>query len=104
MVRGWRQVPKHSRYSSQNPLSRPSRLICGARAPKEAAMRKRIPLLAVIVLALFGTGTGEAQAAAGPAPGETLSASYRGSQRENIEYNKIAPIKVFDNLHHVGPG
>jgi metallo-beta-lactamase class B len=41
---------------------------------------------------------------AGPAAGETLSESYRGSQRDNVEYQKIAPIKVFDNLYYVGPG
>jgi metallo-beta-lactamase class B len=41
---------------------------------------------------------------AGPAPGETLSQSYRGSQRENVEYQKIPPIKIFDNLYYVGPG
>jgi metallo-beta-lactamase class B len=41
---------------------------------------------------------------AGPAPGETLSESYRGSQRDNDEYQKVAPIKVFDNLYYVGPG
>jgi metallo-beta-lactamase class B len=36
--------------------------------------------------------------------GETLSESYRGSQRDNVEYQKVAPIKVFDNLYYVGPG
>jgi metallo-beta-lactamase class B len=41
---------------------------------------------------------------AGPARGETLSESYRGSQRDNVEYQKVAPIKVFDNLYYVGPG
>ena len=40
----------------------------------------------------------------GPAPGETLSESYRGSQRDNVEYQKIPPIKLFDNLFYVGPG
>lgn len=41
---------------------------------------------------------------AGPAPGETLSESYRGSQSRNVEYQKIAPFKVMDNLYYVGPG
>jgi metallo-beta-lactamase class B len=36
--------------------------------------------------------------------GETLSESYRGSQRDNVEYQKVPPIKVFDNLYYVGPG
>jgi metallo-beta-lactamase class B len=41
---------------------------------------------------------------AGPAPGESLSQSYRGSQSRNVEYQKIAPFKVMDNLYYVGPG
>ncbi len=47
---------------------------------------------------------GQAAGQAGPAPGETLSQSYRGSQSNNVEYQKVAPIKVFDNLYYVGPG
>lgn len=35
---------------------------------------------------------------------EELSESYRGSQKDNVAYQKIAPFKVFDNLHYVGPG
>jgi metallo-beta-lactamase class B len=35
---------------------------------------------------------------------EELSESYRGSQRDNVEYQKIAPFKLFDNLYYVGPG
>ena len=50
------------------------------------------------------TAPAGAQHVAGPAPGETLSESYRGSQRDNVEYQKIPPIKIFDNLHYVGPG
>ncbi|MBI4888748.1 MAG: MBL fold metallo-hydrolase [Acidobacteria bacterium] len=42
--------------------------------------------------------------ASGPAPNETLSQSYRGSQSSNWEYQKVAPFKVFDNLYYVGPG
>jgi len=47
---------------------------------------------------------GQAAGQAGPAPGESLSQSYRGSQSRNVEYQKIAPFKVFDNLYYVGPG
>jgi metallo-beta-lactamase class B len=35
---------------------------------------------------------------------EQLSESYRGSRRNDVEYQKVAPIKVFDNLYYVGPG
>ena len=47
---------------------------------------------------------GQAAGQAGPAPGESLSQSYRGSQSNNVEYQKIAPFRVFDNLYYVGPG
>jgi metallo-beta-lactamase class B len=44
------------------------------------------------------------QGAAGAAQKEELSESYRGSQRNNVEYQKVPPIKLFDNLYYVGPG
>ncbi len=74
---------------------------------------RRFPFMAACILGLVlfaaaGSGPqpmGQAMAAeAGPAPGETLSQSYRESQRENEAYQKIEPIKVFDNLYYVGPG
>jgi len=45
-----------------------------------------------------GGGGGQA------APNETLSQTFRGSRRADVEYQKIAPFKVLDNLYHVGPG
>ncbi len=44
------------------------------------------------------------QAAAQTAKKEGFSESFRGSQRDNVEFQKIAPFKVFDNLYYVGPG
>ena len=50
---------------------------------------------------------------AGQAPGgtsaqtpkkEELSETYRGSQKDNVEYQKVPPFKAFDNLYYVGPG
>ena len=35
---------------------------------------------------------------------EELSETYRGSQRDNVEYQKVPPFKAFDNLYYVGPG
>lgn len=35
---------------------------------------------------------------------EELSETYRGSRRNDVEYQKVPPFKVFDNLHYVGPG
>ena len=55
---------------------------------------------AAAVLLLSGTVT---SFAAEPKK-EELSESYRGSQRDNVEYQKIAPFKLFDNLYYVGPG
>jgi metallo-beta-lactamase class B len=43
-----------------------------------------------------------------PAPNqgaaEPLSKTYRVTRASDVEYQKIAPFKVFDNLYHVGPG
>jgi metallo-beta-lactamase class B len=44
-------------------------------------------------------------AAAQPAPKqETLSETYRVTRANDVEFQKIAPFKVFDNLYYVGPG
>jgi glyoxylase-like metal-dependent hydrolase (beta-lactamase superfamily II)/pimeloyl-ACP methyl ester carboxylesterase len=66
---------------------------------------KRVGVLASSCLALVAATcvAGVAQQA-GPAPGESLSQSYRGSQSDNVAYQKVSPIKVFDNLYYVGPG
>ena len=62
-------------------------------------------LAALVTAAQIGTSAQNPPAQRpGPAPGETLSESYRGSQRDNVDYQKIPPIKLFDNLFYVGPG
>jgi metallo-beta-lactamase class B len=61
----------------------------------------RVTTLALVALASGALLTAQQ---AGPAPGESLSGSYRGSQARNVEYQKIAPFKVMDNLYYVGPG
>ncbi len=58
--------------------------------------------VASLLLSIGFVGT--AAAADGPAPGETLSQSYRESQRNNFEYQLLPAFKVFDNLYYVGPG
>ena len=60
--------------------------------------------IASFALACLATGALLTAQTAGPAPGESLSQSYRGSQSRNVEYQKIAPFKVMDNLYYVGPG
>src|SRR6476469_1124209 len=60
--------------------------------------------IATLALACLATGALISAQTAGPAPGESLSQSYRGSQSRNVEYQKIAPFKVMDNVYYVGPG
>jgi metallo-beta-lactamase class B len=50
------------------------------------------------------TGAALAAAPGGPLPGEGLSQSYRESQMDNVEYQKVDPIRMADNLYYVGPG
>ncbi len=57
---------------------------------------------ALLNVDLAGQAGGGGQAAAPTT--ETLSQTFRGSRGRDVEYQKIAPIKVFDNLYHVGPG
>jgi len=70
-------------------------------------MKRTIALAAGLIAAAFllkmGLGA-EAAAVEQAAKQEELSESYRGSQRNNQAYQKIAPFKLFDNLHYVGPG
>jgi metallo-beta-lactamase class B len=60
--------------------------------------------LASVLGALVAQTDWTTHALAQGAKKEELSESYRGSQKNNVEYQKVAPIKVFDNLHYVGPG
>jgi metallo-beta-lactamase class B len=59
---------------------------------------------ASVLAALIAQGDWTPQVFAQTAKKEELSESYRGSQKNNVAYQKVAPIKVFDNLHYVGPG
>jgi metallo-beta-lactamase class B len=70
-------------------------------------MKTTMRTLTCVVGGLMAIGLIQIRAGAqqaGPAPGESLSQSYRGSQRDNDAYQKVPPIKVFDNLYYVGPG
>jgi metallo-beta-lactamase class B len=65
----------------------------------------RLPTFAAIAAAsLLSVAPALAAAAGGPEPGEGLSQSYRESQMDNIEYQKVDPIKMADNLYYIGPG
>src|SRR5258706_9486869 len=58
-------------------------------------------LAASFLLSAILTSPVHAQA---PEKKEGYSESFRGSQRNNETFQKIAPFKVFDNLYYVGPG
>jgi metallo-beta-lactamase class B len=59
--------------------------------------------LAAISLAFAVLSPPGFRAAAAAEP-ETLSETYRISRANDVEFQKIAPFKVFDNLYYVGPG
>jgi metallo-beta-lactamase class B len=40
----------------------------------------------------------------GQTPSEPLSKTYRVTRANDVEFQKIEPFKVFDNLYYVGPG
>jgi metallo-beta-lactamase class B len=70
------------------------------------ATKRVIALAAVSLAAAFflqeNLGT---PAAAEQVPGgEPLSKTYRVTRAKDVEFQKIAPFKVFDNLYYVGPG
>ena len=49
-------------------------------------------------------GGGRAVGTSGQAATEPLSKTYRVTRADDVEFQKIEPFKVFDNLDHVGPG
>ena len=64
-------------------------------------------MIALAVAAVLGAALAQPEwhvQAAAQTGKEELSESYRGSQKNNVAFQKVAPIKVFDNLHYVGPG
>ena len=70
--------------------------------PRLVASAAGCAALALVHVTLAAQGGGGGQAA--PATAETYSQTFRGSRSRDVEYQKLAPIKVFDNLYHVGPG
>jgi metallo-beta-lactamase class B len=68
---------------------------------------KRVIALAAVSLAaaLLLQGSLGTRAAAEQVPNaEPLSKTYRVTRAKDVEFQKIAPFKVFDNLYYVGPG
>jgi metallo-beta-lactamase class B len=57
-----------------------------------------------VAVVLAGGNPGSRAFAAGQAASEPLSKTYRITRARDVEYQKIEPFKVFDNLYYVGPG
>src|SRR2546425_8385900 len=55
-----------------------------------------------IVFAMLGAGC--LALAAGQATTEPLSKTYRVTRANDVEFQKVEPFKVFDNLYYIGPG
>jgi metallo-beta-lactamase class B len=66
-------------------------------------MMKRSYVLPSVIL-IASCAAALAQGPGASTQNETLSQSYRGSKARDWEFQKTAPIKVFDNLYYVGPG
>lgn len=70
--------------------------------------RRHYIAVAGLMMATFTTGLvaqqGGGRGQAAPATNETLSQTYRESHGRDVEYQKIPPFKIFDNLYHVGVG
>ncbi len=59
---------------------------------------------ACVSVVLAGANRGGPMLAAGQAATEPLSKTYRITRADDVEFQKIEPFKVFDNLYYVGPG
>src|SRR5438093_4933215 len=56
-------------------------------------------MVVVLLLGLYSVTSAAAQTAAEP-----LSKTYRVTRANDVEFQKIEPFKVFDNLYYIGPG
>ena len=57
-----------------------------------------------VAAVLFGGTFGAPASAPGQTAAEPLSKTYRITRARDVEFQKIEPFKVFDNLYYVGPG
>src|SRR5207247_9324801 len=56
-------------------------------------------MVVVFLLSFYSVTSAAAQTAAEP-----LSKTYRVTRANDVEFQKVEPFKVFDNLYYVGPG
>src|SRR6266571_6892267 len=57
-----------------------------------------------VAVALSSGNLGSPAFAAGQTAIEPLSKTYRVTRADDVEFQKVEPFKVFDNLYYVGPG
>src|ERR1700674_5331968 len=67
---------------------------------------RRVMMIAAGCLVAVALNANLSGTAAAPeqAGSEPLSKTYRVTRAKDVEFQKIAPFKVFDNLYYVGPG
>ena len=67
--------------------------------------KRGMTLAAAWLAAVVSNGdSGSPVFAAGQTAEEPLSKAYRITRARDVEFQKIEPFKVFDNLYYVGPG
>src|SRR5262245_63479382 len=57
-----------------------------------------------LMLAIFVAGASCLAFGAAQTAAEPLSKTYRVTRANDVEFQKVEPFKVFDNLYYVGPG
>ena len=67
---------------------------------------RRVMMIAASCLVAVALNANVSGTAAAPeqAGSEPLSKTYRVTRAKDVEFQKLAPFKVFDNLYYVGPG
>ena len=64
----------------------------------------RVTALTVACAFVVFSGGNLGTPAFGQTTSEPLSKTYRVTRANDVEFQKIEPFKVFDNLYYVGPG
>jgi metallo-beta-lactamase class B len=68
-------------------------------------MRNSMRAMTTCLATVLASGSfGSPASVAGQTAAEPLSKTYRITRARDVEFQKIEPFKVFDNLYYVGPG
>jgi hypothetical protein len=63
----------------------------------------RVPTLAAACAFVVFSAGNLGSPAFGQTTSEPLSKTYRVTRADDVEFQKVEPFKVFDNLYYVGP-